>query len=112
MTVKVVTDSSADIPKSLAVEYGIEIVPLVVMIDEDEYYDGETITPDTLYQKMKDRQVPKTAQVPYERIRNAFENLAKNNESAIYIGLSSELSGTYQTATLVRDELIEEYKGF
>ncbi|HET7657472.1 MAG TPA: DegV family protein [Bacillales bacterium] len=112
MTVKIVTDSSADIPKSLAVEYGIEIVPLVVMIGEDEYYDGETITPDTLYQKMKDGQVPKTAQVPYERIRKVFENLAKNNESAVYIGLSSELSGTYQTATLVRDELIEEYKGF
>lgn len=112
MTIKVVTDSAADLPKSLAAEKGIEIVPFIVIVGDKEYYDGETLQPDLLYQMMREGKVPKTAQVPYERLKKVFEKFAKNHESAIYIGLSSELSGTYQTANLVRDELTETYPGF
>lgn len=112
MTVQIVTDSAADLPKSLAEAHEIEIIPFVVMLGEEEYFDGETISSTALYQAMKDGKVPKTAQVPYERIKGIFEKFAKNEDGTIFVGLSSDLSGTYQTAKMVRDELIEEYPDF
>jgi len=112
MTVQIVTDSAADLPKSLAEAHEIEIIPFVVMLGDEEYFDGETISSDTLYQEMKKGKTPKTAQVPYDRIKKVFEKFIKNDDGAIFIGLSSDLSGTYQTAKMVRDELAEEYPDF
>ncbi|HEX7064454.1 MAG TPA: DegV family protein [Bacillales bacterium] len=112
MTVHIVTDSASDLPESLANEYDIEVVPFIVLLDGEEYYDGETISPEQLYPAMKEGKVPKTAQVPYERMRNAFEKYAKENESCLFIGLSSELSGTFQSAKLIQNELAEEYPDF
>ncbi|HEX6923566.1 MAG TPA: DegV family protein [Bacillales bacterium] len=112
MTVHIVTDSASDLPKSLAEEYDIDVVPFIVLIDGEEYYDGETIGPDELYPAMKEGKVPKTAQVPYEKMRAVFEKYAKQQESCIFIGLSSELSGTFQSAKLIQDELSEEYPDF
>ncbi|HET7580907.1 MAG TPA: DegV family protein [Bacillales bacterium] len=112
MAVKIITDSASDLPKSLVEEYDIDVVPFVVLIDNEEYYDGETIGPDELYAAMKDGKTPRTAQVPYERMKETFEKYAKQNESALYIGFSSALSGTYQTAELIRNELREDYPSF
>lgn len=112
MTVKIITDSGSDIPKTLLEKYDIEVMPFVVLMDDEEYYDGETISPDELYGAMRKGKVPKTSQVPYERMRNTFEKYAKRNESCLYIGFSSELSGTYQTAASIKIELSEEYPEF
>ncbi|HEU5140897.1 MAG TPA: DegV family protein [Bacillales bacterium] len=112
MAINIVTDSASDLPVALAKEYNIDIVPFIVLLEGEEYYDGETIGPDQLYPAMKDGKVPKTAQVPYERMRIVFEKYAKKKETCLFIGLSSELSGTFQSARMIQDELMEEYPDF
>lgn len=112
MAVHIVTDTACDLPKHLIEEYDIKVMPFIVIIDGEEYVDGDTIGPDELYKQMKEGKVPTTSQVPSERMRHTFEALAEKNESCIYIGLSSELTGTYQSAVSIAQELKERYPGF
>lgn len=112
MAIHIATDSASDLPKELLEKYDIDIVPFVVILDGKEYYDRETIGPDELYSAMRDGKAPKTSQVPYERMKEMFEKYAKQGETLIYIGFSSELSGTYQVAVQVKNELLEKYPEF
>lgn len=108
MSIQLIVDTGCDLPQHIIDEQNIEVLPLVVHVNDEEYYDKETIQPSTLYMMMRDGAVPKTSQVPPDRMKQLFQQLAEKNQPAIYLTLSSELSGTYQTACLVRDQLIEE----
>lgn len=112
MAIHIATDSACDLPEELLKKYDIDVVPFVVILDGEEYYDRETIGPDELYRAMRNGKTPKTAQVPYERMRDMFEKYAKQGETLIYIGFSSGLSGTYQVAVQVKNGLLEEYPEF
>ncbi|MCF6136802.1 DegV family protein [Pseudalkalibacillus berkeleyi] len=108
MSIQLIVDTGCDLPKHIIDEYNIEVLPLVVHVNDNEFYDKETIQPSTLYTEMKNGAVPKTSQVPPDRMKQLFQKLAENNQPAIYITLSSELSGTYQTACLMKEQVIEE----
>jgi DegV family protein with EDD domain len=108
MTIQLIVDTGADLPQHILDQHHIEVLPLVVHVNNEEYYDKETIQPSALYTMMRDGAAPKTSQVPPDRMKNLFQQLAESNQKSIYLTLSSELSGTYQTACLVRDQLIEE----
>lgn len=112
MTVKIITDSGCDIPKHIIDEYNIEVLPLMVIIDGKEYEDNRTITARELYEQMRNGKVPKTAQVPPQTIKDTFEHYANENVSCIYIGFSSELSGTYQSAVTVKNDVQDNDPGF
>ena len=112
MTVKIIADSAADLSQSVIEEYNIDVLPLVVSSDSEEFYDGETIYPKELFDEMKKGRVYKTAQVPPQRFEKLFTEYAGNNESCIYIAFSSELSGTYQTAVMIENQVKEEYPDF
>ena len=53
MAIRIITDSTSDITKEQAKELGINVVPLKVRIDNQEYLDGETITHSEFYEKLK-----------------------------------------------------------
>ncbi len=108
MSIQLIVDTGCDLPQHIIDEHKIEVLPLVVHVNEEEYYDKETIQPSSLYTMMRDGAVPKTSQVPPDRMKEMFQKLAENNQPAIYLTLSSGISGTYQTACLVRDQLVEE----
>lgn len=108
MSIQLIVDTGCDLPKHIIDEYHIEVLPLVVHVNDDEFYDKETIQPSTLYTEMKNGAVPKTSQVPPDRMKQLFQKLAEKGQPAIYITLSSELSGTYQTACLMKEQVIEE----
>ncbi|HET7629687.1 MAG TPA: DegV family protein [Bacillales bacterium] len=112
MSLRIVTDSASDLPASLAEKHEIEVIPFVVIVDGQEYYDRETLKAEQLYKMMQDGKLPKTAQVPYDRLKTVFEKYAKQNDSVLYIGFSSALSGTFQTAVAVKNELTEEFPDF
>lgn len=112
MSVKILADSACDLPLDLIQSLNIELLPLVVLIDEQEFYDQETISPKELYNQMRSGKAPKTAQVPPARFEEAFTKCAENNESCIYLAFTSELSGTYQTSTLVREAVLEKFTNF
>ncbi len=110
MGVKIISDSACDLPKSIIEDLNIDIMPILVFKDEEEYLDGETIIPKDIYKNMREGGIVyKTAQIPPTAFKEEFEKLAKSEESVIYIAFSSGLSGTYQTSLMVRDSLKDQY---
>lgn len=112
MSFKILTDSACDLPKEIIEEFGIDVLPIVVIKDDKEYLDGESITPTEVYNGMRDGQVYKTAQIPPSSFQEKFEQYAKNGDTVIYIGFSSGLSGTYQTSLFVGESVKEKYPDF
>ena len=109
MSVKILSDSACDLPEEIIEEYKIEILPIVVIKDDEEYLDKVTIDPKKMYDDMRNGKVYKTAQISLSMFEEKFEEFAKKEESVIYIAFSSGLSGTYQTSVMVRDSLKEKY---
>lgn len=112
MNVKILSDSASDIPKELLEKYGIDVLPIVVLKDDEEFLDGVTITPNELYSDMRNDIIYKTAQIPPNIYKEKFEEYAKEGVSVIYLAFSSGLSGTYQTSTFVRESVLERYPEF
>ncbi|RXZ77011.1 DegV family protein [Paenibacillaceae bacterium] len=106
--IKVVTDSTADIPKEVINQYGITMVPLKVHFGQEVFLDAVTIEPGQFYEKLAASPVlPTTSQPsPIEFMEVYQEILAKEPEAIILsFHLSSALSGTYQSAVLARSML-------
>ncbi|HAB33721.1 MAG TPA: DegV family protein, partial [Exiguobacterium sp.] len=61
--IRLITDSGADAPKDMLDAYDFTIMPFGVLIDEDTFFDGESISPKQLYDKMRDGAAPKSFQV-------------------------------------------------
>lgn len=112
MKLRIVTDSASDLPKGLADELGIEILPILVYVDGVEYLDGETLQSNELYQRMIEGKNIKTAQIPLAYFMDKFESYAKGDDHIVYLAFSSVLSGTYQTAVLAYEEIKEKYPTF
>ncbi|OJV62303.1 MAG: hypothetical protein BGO41_05755 [Clostridiales bacterium 38-18] len=112
MKIRVVTDSASDLPKQIASEEHLEILPILVYIDGKEYLDGVTIDSDTLYNAMKSGAEVKTAQIPLSHFIDKFREYAQSEAHYLYLAFSSALSGTYQTAVLAYESVKEEYPSF
>ncbi|MFF5994877.1 DegV family protein [Lysinibacillus sp. KU-BSD001] len=106
---KIFTDSGCDLPKSFYEEQNVTLFPLRVHLNGQEYDDVYGIEPAEIYKAIAAGAQPKTSQVSPEVFYEAFEQIAQNNEEAIYIAFSSQLSGTCQTAMMIRNELLETY---
>ncbi|WP_078381455.1 DegV family protein [Sutcliffiella halmapala] len=109
MTIKIIADSACDLPKSFFDQNHVELIPLKVLFGETEYEDMVTIDSKTVYDAMREGQVVKTSQASPNYMKELFTEIAKKEETAIYIAFSSELSGTYQTAVLMQNEVLEEF---
>jgi DegV family protein with EDD domain len=110
MTVKIITDSAADLPKELTAQYDIDVIPLRVYDEQEtEFLDGMTLEPKQLFASMREGKVYKTSLPSYEALHNTFAKYAQQDIPCIYLAFSSELSGTYQSAVLVKDDVKQEY---
>lgn len=106
--VKIFTDSTADLSKELVSKYQIGVVPLYVLIKEKSYLDGVEITTEELYQEVEKHQtLPKTAAPSMGDFYEAFKPWINDGYDIIYIGLSSKLSGTTQSALVAASEFDE-----
>jgi len=95
--IKIVTDSTVDLSPELIQEYGIEIVPLVVEIGGKTYQDRIEITQQRLFELVKEvGELPKTAAPSL----GAFEEAFAPPEEVVFIGISTGLSATVQTARM------------
>lgn len=109
MAVKIVTDSTSYIPVKLKNQYDIYTSSLSVAF-EDESFKEVDIDNKLFYKKMeKANEIPKSSQPSIEELYNIFENIVKLKNEVVGIFISSEMSGTYSTAKLVRDMIIEKY---
>ena len=108
MGIKIITDSTSDIPFERQSELGIEIVPLTVRFGNEEYIDGVTLTKPQFFQKLASgSELPTTAQVNPEKFAQVFRRYDKEDE-IIGIFISSKLSGTFQSAVIAKDLLHSE----
>jgi DegV family protein with EDD domain len=100
MTVKIVTDTTADIPAALAKELDITVVPQVLVFGDKTYRDRIDITIDDFYQKLlHEPTYPHTSQPTPQDFVEVFGNLCKQKPDGIVsILLSSKLSGTINSA--------------
>ncbi|MDQ0268776.1 DegV family protein [Cytobacillus purgationiresistens] len=112
MSVKILADSACDLPLSFFEENDVTLIPLKVHLGDEEYDDIITIDSKKIYDAIRGGQVPKTSQASPLLFEEIFTAMAKNNEDGIYIAFSSELSGTYQTAVMMLDQVKEAYPDF
>jgi len=108
MTVKIVTDSSADLPAQLVQELGITIVPLYVRFGEKVYRDRVDISEDEFYQKLLHDPIhPSTIQPTPQDFANVYQKLSPEADGIVSIHISAKLSGTCNSA-LQGKEMIEK----
>jgi len=108
MTVKVVTDSTFDIPPELAQELGITVIPLHVVFGEKSYRDGVDISKDEFYDMLINGPVHPSTSVPSpQEFAEAYNRLAGETDEIISIHLTSKESGTYNSA-LLGSELVDK----
>ncbi|MCZ8511437.1 DegV family protein [Paenibacillus filicis] len=102
--VRVVTDSTADLPADLRAKLGIALVPLKVNFGTESYRDGIDMNPDEFYAKLaSSAELPKTSQPSPTEFQEVYERLAEQGEGPIIsIHLGSNFSGTYQSAVLAK----------
>lgn len=101
---RIVTDSSSDLPKELIEKHRIEVVPLKVLVGGREYTEGVDITPQEFYQKMlASSTLPKTSQPAPASFAQAFSKLSAQGDRILCLTISSKLSGTYQSACTGND---------
>src|SRR5713101_1252100 len=112
MAVRIVTDSTADIPLERAQALGIIVVPLTVFFGDEAYLDGVELDNPDFYRKLQASKVsPRTSQPPPDSFQEAFTRLIKEGADAILsVHLSAKLSGTYQSACTGRDTLPDTVK--
>jgi DegV family protein with EDD domain len=105
--VRIVTDSTADLPAEIAMELGIDIVPLQVLFGEKAYRDGLDITSEHFFEMLpKSKELPTTSQPSTGEFVRVYERLAADTGHILSIHLSAGFSGTVGTARLAARELI------
>ena len=107
--IRIVTDSTTDIPQSIVEKYGIIVLPLYVIIEGREYQDRVDISTDEVYAYMRQNIVPKTAQVSYGDTEASLRKCLEDGEDLIYIGFSARMSGTFDLVAGVMTRLQEEF---
>jgi len=109
LTIKIVTDSTADIPSALAKELGITVVPLYVRFGDETYRDRVDITEDEFYQRlMNDHIHPSTSQPTPQDFANVYRELSKQADGVVSIHISSKLSGTCNSALQAKEMVATE----
>ncbi|PID82833.1 MAG: fatty acid-binding protein DegV [Clostridiales bacterium] len=98
MAIKLIADSSCDLPRELAEKYNIEILPLLVYVNDKEYKDNIDISNDEIINSMLEQKKVHTGQYPPSSFLELYNRLSKTDDSYIYVPISSKLSGTYATA--------------
>lgn len=106
MTVRIVTDSTCDLPAAVVNQYGIRVVPLYIHIGSQSYLDGIDITRDEFYRNLPDYPAQPTTAVPSpEKFRAIYDSLADEGASEILsIHISNSLSAILNVAQVAAQE--------
>ena len=99
MTVRIVTDSSADLPAKIVQELGITVVPLYVRFGEEVYRDRVDISESEFYQRLQHDPVhPSTTQPSPQDFTDIYRKVSPGADGIVSIHISSVLSGTCNSA--------------
>jgi DegV family protein with EDD domain len=108
--VHIITDSAADLEQWEYDKLGVTCIPLRVAFGAEEYRENVDLNKERFYELLLGSEdFPKTSQASPAVLEGLFAMAKEKGDEAIYISLSSALSGTYQTACMVREDA--EYEG-
>src|SRR5690242_8073292 len=106
MPVRIVTDSTCDLPRALIEAYGITVVPLTVFFGDEALLDGVDIDARAFYERLRSSHaLPRTSQPSVELFRTAYEELGTETDEIVSIHISSRLSGTLNAASVAREDV-------
>ena len=108
----IMTDSSCDLPQSLADEMDLTVLPLSVLIEDvqyNNYLDGREISFPEIYAKLRSKCPAKTSAVNMEAFLEPMEAILREGRDVLYLGFSSGLSGTYNAGAAAAQELAAKY---
>ncbi|HCC08011.1 MAG TPA: DegV family protein [Clostridiales bacterium] len=109
MGIRIVTDSTSDLNEELIGKYNIEIAPLTVHFKDRAYKDTVEISAKMFYEKLKDcNELPKTSQVNPAEFEDIFENILKAKDEVLGIFISSDLSGTFNSAKIAKELIVND----
>lgn len=104
------TDSSADLSPEMLGAWGVSYLPLTFRFSDSEHeFTNSDMEIGEFYSKMREGGVAKTAAVNSESFRLAFEKILSDGKDVLYIGFSSGLSTTYNSARIAAESLREDY---
>ncbi|MCM3003411.1 DegV family protein [Priestia koreensis] len=97
--IKIVTDSTADLTKEEIEQYGVEVIPLSICIDNQTYLDRVDITPTEFIEKMKhSHELPKSSQPAIGEFVDLYERLGSDGSEILSIHMTGGMSGTVRAA--------------
>ncbi|MEG1482765.1 DegV family protein [Clostridium sp.] len=110
MGIKIVTDSTSYIPKEIAKELDIKVVSLNVIMGGRSYREIDLLN-EEFYDDMESLgEIPTSSQPSIEDVKSVFEEIVKDGDTVVGIFLSSDMSGTYQTANMIKNMVLEEFE--
>ena len=105
--IAVITDSNSGITQSQAKEYGLYVLPMPFMIDDETFYEDITLTQDAFYERLSGGANVITSQPSPDSIMQLWDELLESHDEIVHIPMSSGLSGSCQSALM----LAEDYDG-
>ncbi len=108
---KIITDFCSDLTPELAEKLDVEVIPMEVIVDDEEPVSGFDIDVSDFYAKLRAKKSAKTSAVNLDSFLTVFEKYLAAGEDILYIGLAAGLSCTFAAAKLAAGELIEKYPG-
>lgn len=108
------TDSTTDLSPALIEEMDAVVMPLSFTLNDKSYQnhpDGREMPMADFYTALRSGGTSTTSQLTMETLRKAFTPVLEQGKDVLYLAFSSGLSGTYQTACITAQDLMEEYPG-
>jgi DegV family protein with EDD domain len=108
-----IIDSCCDLPAELVNSYDVELIRFVYVMSDGEHIDdlGATLSHHDFYDLMRKGEHPTTTQVPVAEITACFERAIASGVPAVYLAFTSALSGSYDTAVVICDQMLSENPG-
>ena len=110
MSIKIITDSSCDLGINFIEENNIELIPLLLNLDGETIKDdlGKSLGYREFYEKLRAGSMPSTSQINIYTFEEKFKERLDERYEIVYIGLSSALCGTVNSANMARNNILEE----
>ena len=108
------TDSTTDLSPALIEEMDAVVMPLSFTLNDKSYQnhpDGRDMSMADFYTALRSGGMSTTSQLTMETLRKAFAPVLEQGKDVLYLAFSSGLSGTYQTACITAQDLMEQYPG-
>ncbi|MBO5327634.1 MAG: DegV family protein [Clostridia bacterium] len=103
MKVAVVTDSNSGITQKLAEDIGVYVVPMPVLIDGEQFFEGVTLSQEQFYERLKTAERISTSQPSAFDVGELWKKILKTHDAIVHIPMSSGLSQTCTSLTRVAE---------